>query len=82
MVSFLGGSAGKESAYNAGDLGSSPGLGRSPGVGMATCTSILVWRIPWTQEPVGYSPSGCKESDTAEEKEHPLAMTMGHFREN
>ena len=29
MVSFLGGSAGKESAYNAGDLGSSPGLGRS-----------------------------------------------------
>ena len=33
---FLGfpcGSAGKESAYNVGDLGSVPGLGRSPGVG-------------------------------------------------
>ena len=33
---FLGfpcGSAGKESAHNAGDLGSIPGLGRSPGVG-------------------------------------------------
>ena len=33
---FLGfpcGSAGKESAYNAGDLGSIPGLGRSPGEG-------------------------------------------------
>ena len=28
---FPGGSAGKESAYNAGDLGSIPGLGRSPG---------------------------------------------------
>ena len=28
---FLGGSAGKESACNAGDLGSIPGLGRSPG---------------------------------------------------
>ena len=27
---FLGGSAGKESACNAGDLGSIPGLGRSP----------------------------------------------------
>ena len=27
------GSAGKESAYNAGDLGSIPGLGRSPGEG-------------------------------------------------
>ena len=33
---FLGfpcGSAGKESACNAGDLGSTPGLGRSPGEG-------------------------------------------------
>ena len=28
-----GGSDGKESAYNAGDLGSIPGLGRSPGEG-------------------------------------------------
>ena len=28
-----GGSAGKESAYNAGDLGSIPGLGSSPGEG-------------------------------------------------
>ena len=32
-MSFPGGSAGKESAYNAGDLGSIPGLGRSPGEG-------------------------------------------------
>ena len=30
---FSGGSAGKESACNAGDLGSIPGLGRSPGKG-------------------------------------------------
>ena len=30
---FPGGSAGKESACNAGDLGSIPGLGRSPGEG-------------------------------------------------
>ena len=30
---FPGGSAGKEFAYNAGDLGSIPGLGRSPGEG-------------------------------------------------
>ena len=28
---FPGGSDGKESAYNAGDPGSNPGLGRSPG---------------------------------------------------
>ena len=31
--SFPGGSDGKASAYNAGDLGSIPGLGRSPGEG-------------------------------------------------
>ena len=32
-MSFPGGSGGKESACNAGDLGSIPGLGRSPGGG-------------------------------------------------
>ena len=32
-MDFPGGSDGKESACNAGDLGSIPGLGRSPGVG-------------------------------------------------
>ena len=33
-LKFPGGSAGKESACNAGDLGSIPGLGRSPGEGV------------------------------------------------
>ena len=32
-MGFPGGSAGKESAYNAGDLGLIPGLGISPGEG-------------------------------------------------
>ena len=32
-MGFPGGSAGKESVCNAGDLGSIPGLGRSPGEG-------------------------------------------------
>ena len=32
-MSFPGGSDGKASAYNAGDLGSIPGSGRSPGGG-------------------------------------------------
>ena len=31
--------------------------------GMATHYSILAWRIPWTEEPDGYSPWGRKESD-------------------
>ena len=33
QMGFPGGSAGKESACKAGDLGSIPGLGRSPGQG-------------------------------------------------
>ena len=33
MLDFPGGSAGKESALNEGDLGLIPGLGRSPGQG-------------------------------------------------
>ena len=48
-----GGSDGKESACNAGDLGSIPGLGRSLETGMATHLSILAWKIPWTEEPAG-----------------------------
>ena len=45
-----GGSVGKESACNAGDLGSIPGLGRSLEKGMATHSSVLAWRIPQTEE--------------------------------
>ena len=32
-----------------------PGLGRSLEEGMATHTSILAWRIPWTEEWVGHA---------------------------
>ena len=33
--------------------------------GMATHSSTLAWKIPWTEEPAGlYSPWGHKESDT------------------
>ena len=39
-----------------GDTGSIPGLGRSPGEGNATLSSILAWKIPWTEGLVGYSP--------------------------
>jgi len=30
---------------------------------MTTHSSILAWRIPWTEEPGGLQPMGCKESD-------------------
>ena len=43
-------------------------------MGMATHSSILAWRIPWTEEPgVGYSPWNGKESDTTER------LTLSHF---
>ena len=41
----------KESACNVRDQGLIPGAGRSPEKGMATHSSILAWRIPWTEEP-------------------------------
>ena len=34
---------------------------------MATQSSILAWRIPWTEEPGGHGPWGCKELDTTEQ---------------
>ena len=33
---------------------------------MATHSSILAWRIPWTEELAGHSSWGRKESDTTE----------------
>ena len=38
---------------NAGELGLIPGSGRSLEKGMATHSSILAWRIPWTGVPGG-----------------------------
>ena len=55
---FPGGSAGKESACNAGDLGLIPGLGRSPGEVKGYPTPVFC--------PGGFhehSPWSCKESD-------------------
>ena len=33
---------------------------------VATRSSLLAWRVPWTEEPSGYSPWGRKEPDTTE----------------
>ena len=49
-LDFPGGSDDKVSAYNAGDLGSIPRLERSPGEGNGNHSSILAWKIPWTEE--------------------------------
>ena len=49
MLCFPGSSDGKASAYNAGDPGSIPGLALEKE--MATHSSILAWKIPWTENP-------------------------------
>ena len=62
-MGFPGGSAGKESACNAGDLGSIPGLGRSSGDGDGLPTPVS-----WPGEFYGlYGSWGCKESDMTEQ---------------
>ena len=43
----------KESACNEGDLGTIPGQEDPLEKGMATHSSTLAWRIPWTEEPGG-----------------------------
>ena len=58
-MGFPGGSDGKESACNAGDpviqsLGWEDALEK----GMATHSSILAWRIPWTEDPGGLQSMG------------------------
>ena len=41
-----------------GEVGSIPGSGRSLEEEMATHSSILVWEIPWTEEPGGLQSTG------------------------
>ena len=64
LEGFPGGSVGKESTYNAGDMGSIPGLGRSPGGGHEPTSLFLPGKSPGTGEPGGLQSMGCKGSDT------------------
>ena len=58
---FPGGSDGKESTCNAGDLGSISGSGRSPGGGKG-----YPLQYSGLENPMDYSPWGCKELDMTE----------------
>ena len=66
VTGYSGGSDGEESARSAGGLAGSLGWADLVEEGTATHSSILAWRIPWTEEAGGYSPWGHKESDTTE----------------
>ena len=66
-LSFPGGSDSKESAYNAGDSGLIPRLGRFPGEGNSLSTmEFLLGELDAQRSLVGYSLWGCKELDTTE----------------
>ena len=68
LLGFPGGSYGKESACNVGDLGSISGSGRSPGEGNGNPLQYSCLENPHGQRSLaGYSPWGCKESDMTEQ---------------
>ena len=67
LVGFTGGSDSKESACNAGDLGSIPGSGRSPGEGHDNPFQYFSLENHHGQRSlVDYSPWGHKELDMTE----------------
>ena len=46
------------------DAGLAPGLAGSPGEGLTTHSSLLAWRIPWTEEPGELQSMGVAQSWT------------------
>ena len=46
---------------------------------MATHSSILAWKIPWTEEPGRLQSMGHKESDTTERLTLSEQLTLSHF---
>ena len=66
-MGFSGGSDGKESACNVGELGLIPGLGRCPEGGHGNPLQYSCLENPHGQRSLeGCSLRGCKESDMAE----------------
>ena len=72
-LGFPGVSAVKNPPANAGDMCLIPGWERSPGLG--THSSILAWKIPWTEEPGELQSMGVtKELDMTERLNSSLSM--------
>ena len=51
VTGFPGGSGGEESAFSGRDWVQSLGWEDPLEKGMATCSSILAWNVPWTEKP-------------------------------
>ena len=70
----------KKAPANAGDTGEVgliPGSGKSPGGGNGNPLQYLAWRIPWTEEPGGYSPWHAELNAT----EHTQAIIMFYLQD-
>ena len=77
---FPGGSDGKESALNVGDLGLIPGWGRSPGEGNGSPLQYPCLENSMDKRSLaGYSPGGRKESGTIERPTHTDGDTLFVF---
>ena len=66
-MGFPGGSVVKNPPASAEDASSIPGLEDPLEEEMATHSSILAWRIPWTKKPGGLQSIGLQESDMTEQ---------------
>ena len=76
-MGFPGGSDSKRICMQCKRPGFDPWVGEIPlEKGMAIHCSSLAWRIPWTEEPGGYSLCGHKQSDTAEK----LTLSLFTFK--
>ena len=60
------------------DEGSTLGWRRSPGGGMATHSSILAWKIPWSEEPGGLQSMG---SQRVRHTEHARIHTPSNYKD-
>ena len=49
---------------------------------MATCSSLLAWKIPWTEQPGGLQSMGSQESDTTERLESRYCLPIGGITES
>ena len=81
LLGFLGGSEVKNLLANAGDAGSIPESGSFPRGGQDNHSSILAWRIPWTEEPGRLRPMRSEKSQIWLSDSTPLPVTSGnvHF---
>ena len=75
---FPGGSAGKKSVCNVGELGLDLDWEDPLEKGMITHSSILAWEIPWTEEPGGLQFMGSQRVRHDRVTEHACLRLHSH----